>query len=142
MIDLVEYLEHHVMIDLVEREVARTALSSLWLASEQLVKETGCTNSMCAQAGGDSLCAPDPSQPLEESVRELSAHVHCSEASEAFGRWVIESTSSAGGWHVDRAVGKLQLLRFFFVPMLLLDTSIIFLGWLAFTLAHTLGRHD
>ena len=63
------------MIDLVEREVARTALSSLWLASEQLVKETGCTNSMCAQAG-DSLCAPDPSQPLEESVRELSAHVN------------------------------------------------------------------
>ena len=103
------------MIDLEEREVAHTAFSSHWFASEQLVEETRCTNWMCAQAGGDSRCAPGPRQLLEESIRELSALVHRSEASEAFGRWAIESINSAGCWHICRTVSKLQLLSFFFV---------------------------
>ena len=49
----------------------------------------------------------------------LSALVHRSEASEAFGRWAIESINSAGCWHICRTVGKLQLLSFFFVQKLL-----------------------
>ena len=64
------YLEHHSMIDLEEREVAHTAFSSHGFASEQLVEEIRCTNWMCAQAAGDSRCAPGPCQLLEESIRE------------------------------------------------------------------------
>ena len=71
------------------------------------------------QVGKGLLAArPRPSLRDLESWK-LSALVHRSEASEAFGRWAIESINSAGCWHICRTVGKLQLLSFFFVQKLL-----------------------